>query len=177
MKFIESKLDGCFVIQSENKRDERGTFVKTFNNELFIQNGINASFKESFYSISRKNSLRGMHYQESPHQIAKLIYCASGEILDVFLDIRKNSPTYGQFDSCVLSQENAKMVYLPEGIAHGFLTLSTESIVCYLQSKEYNQKADSGILWSSFGMNWNIDNPIISKRDKNFITFNEYDKR
>lgn len=171
MQFFKSKLKDCFIIESENKFDKRGTFVKTFNHNLFTKNGINASFRESFYSISCKNSLRGMHYQKSPHQIAKLIYCIDGEILDVFLDIRKDSPTYGQFDSHILTQKNAKMVYLPEGIAHGFLTLSEKSTVVYLQSKEYNQEADAGILWNSFGMNWGIDDPIISDRDKNFVRF------
>lgn len=169
MKFTKSKIDGCFIIESENKLDKRGTFVKVFNDSLFKQNNIHASFKESFYSISCKNSLRGMHYQKSPHPIAKLVYCAEGEVLDVFLDIRKDSPTFGKFDSCLLSQENAKMAYLPEGIAHGFLSLSERSIVCYLQSGEYNQEADAGILWNSFGMDWNVSDPIISDRDKNFI--------
>lgn len=173
MKFIKSKIEGCFIIEGENRLDKRGTFVKVFNDSLFKQHNIHASFQESFYSISCKNSLRGMHYQKSPHQIAKLVYCAEGEVLDVFLDIRKDSPTFGKFDSCLLSQKNAKMAYLPEGIAHGFLSLTEGSIVCYLQSGEYNQEADAGILWNSFGMNWGVSDPIISDRDKNFIQFSK----
>lgn len=90
MKFTQSKIDGCFVIEPEIKVDNRGLFVKTFNDSLFKKNGVNTIFKESFYSVSYKNSLRGMHYQKSPHQISKLIYCSVGEVLDVFLDIRKN---------------------------------------------------------------------------------------
>lgn len=174
MKFIQSKIAGCFAIESTSKKDQRGLFVKTFNESIFKKNGINFSCKESFYSISHKNCLRGMHYQKSPHQIKKLIHVTDGEILDVFLDIRKNSPTYGQFDSCIISQENAKMIFLAEGIAHGFLTLSEKATVCYLQSREYNQESDSGILWNSFGMDWKISDPIISNRDKNFIKFSEF---
>lgn len=173
MKFTKSKISGCFIIEPPAKKDRRGAFVKTFNYSLFKENGIDFSFKESFYSVSHKNSLRGMHYQKSPHQIAKLVYCMEGEILDVFLDIRKNSSTYGKFDFCLLSQENAKMIFLPEGIAHGFLTLSEKSVVCYLQSDEYSQDYDSGILWNSFGMDWKTSDPIISDRDKNFIKFSE----
>ena len=171
MEFAKLRLEDCFAITSTNKRDKRGTFVKTFNKTIFSHAGIDAKFSESFYSISCKNSLRGMHYQRSPHQVAKLISCAEGEILDVFLDIRKNSKTYGKFDYCILSQENAKMVYLPEGIAHGFLTLSERSIVCYQQSGGYVAESDDGILWNSFGMNWNITDPIISDRDSGFKEF------
>jgi dTDP-4-dehydrorhamnose 3,5-epimerase/CDP-3, 6-dideoxy-D-glycero-D-glycero-4-hexulose-5-epimerase len=160
-------------MESEIKADERGSFTKIFNDSLFKENGVNLNIKESFYSISCKNSLRGMHYQKDPHQISKLIYCAFGEVLDVFLDIRKDSKTYRQFDFCTLSQENSKAVFLSEGIAHGFLTLSAKSIICYLQSGEFNQESDAGILWNSFGMNWNIDNPIISDRDKNLPKFSE----
>ena len=174
MKFIQSKISGCLVIESQIKRDQRGLLVKTFNDSIFKKNGIEISFKESFYSISCKNSLRGMHYQKSPQQIAKLIHVTDGEVLDVFLDIRKNSPTYGMFDSQLISQENAKMIFLPEGVAHGFLTISEKATVGYLQSREYNQKSDSGILWNSFGMDWKISDPIISNRDKNFIKFSEF---
>lgn len=171
MKFIPSKIAGCYIIESENKFDLRGSFAKTFNNSLFEQNGIVVDFRESFYSISKKNVLRGMHYQKDPHQIAKLVYCTDGEILDVFLDLRENSKTYGEFDYCHISQKNAKIVFLPEGIAHGFLTLSESATVAYLQSKEYNQESDSGILWNSFGMDWKILDPIISIRDKAFPPF------
>lgn len=174
MKFTESKINGCFIIDPRVIKDSRGSFTKVFNDSLFKKNGINTEFKESFYSVSCKNSLRGMHYQKSPHQIDKLVYVTSGEILDVFLDIRKDSETYGQFDSCIISAENSRMVFLPEGIAHGFLTISNSAIVSYLQSREYNQEADSGILWNSFGMNWGINNPIISSRDKSFIELSKF---
>ena len=94
--------------------------------------------------------------------------------MDVFLDIRPDSETFGKFDSVILSNENGKHIYLSEGIAHGFLVLSENATVHYLQSGVYDQESDSGILWNSFGMNWPIDNPILSKRDKGFITFAEY---
>ena len=174
MKFIKSEISGCFVIEPEIKKDNRGSFVKVFNESFFKENGVEVSFKESFYSVSRKDCIRGMHYQRSPNQITKLIYVTDGEVLDVFLDIRKNSLTYGKFDSYIISANNANMVFIPEGIAHGFLTLSESATVCYLQSGEYEPEYDSGILWNSFGMDWGVSNPIISDRDKSFIKFSQY---
>ncbi len=173
MHFSESTIKGCYIIQCNKYNDERGSFTKTYNKSAFKEIGIDVNFNESFYSISKKDCIRGMHFQHNPNQVSKLISCFDGEVLDVFLDIRQDSLTYGCFDSVVLSESNSKMVFLCKGIAHGFLTLSKKSIVNYLQSGEFCEKADSGILWNSFGFDWKIENPIISKRDSNLIKFSE----
>lgn len=157
--------------------DARGCFVKTFHRSSFAAGGIDIHFDELFHSLSHRHVIRGMHFQTAPHGIAKLVFCNYGEVLDVVLDIRRDSPTYGQHISLVLSAKNATAVFIPEGFAHGFLTLSDHAVVCYLQSGEYHAEADAGILWNSFGMDWAVEQPIISARDQQFMTLEAYDKQ
>lgn len=174
MKIIKTKLDGVFIIEPKIFQDERGKFIKTFHKNIFIKNGINFNFEESFYSVSNKNVLRGMHFQIPPEDHSKLIYATSGAILDAVLDIRKGSPTYGQYISIELSDKNNKMVYIPTGFAHGFLSLANNSCAIYLQTTMHSPKHDNGIRIDSFGMQWNIKNPIVSKRDQNFTTLKKF---
>ena len=172
MKFTKSKILDCQIIKSEVIEDNRGIFVKNFNKEIFIKNNINESFEESYFSRSKKGVIRGMHFQNPPNEISKLIFCSEGEILDVFLDIRTSSKTFGKFDTIKISSENGIHVYLPKGIAHGFQVLSDFATVHYLQSGSYNNLSDSGIMWNSFGMDWPIKDPVLSNRDKKFSKFN-----
>ncbi len=174
MKFTQSEILGCQIIETDFIKDNRGAFIKNFNKEIFKNNNIDIDFEESYFSYSKKGVIRGMHFQTPPHEISKLIFCSAGEILDVFLDIRQNSKTYGQFDQIKISSENGIHIYLPRGIAHGFQVLSDFATVHYLQSKVYNSQSDAGILWNSFGMNWPISQPILSERDKNFISFKNF---
>lgn len=174
MKFTQSKILGCQIIENKVIKDNRGVFTKNFNKEIFTKNNIDVNFEESYFSLSKKDVIRGMHFQTSPHEISKLIFCSAGEILDVFLDIRQNSKTFGQYDQIKISSENGIHIYLPEGIAHGFQVLSENATIHYLQSKIYNEVSDTGILWNSFGMNWPVKNPVMSKRDQAFITFDDY---
>ena len=176
MIFHPTTIDGCFLIKSDSHFDLRGSFTKVYSESIFNKNGIHLTFNECFYSKSSKNTLRGMHFQEDPYGLGKLIYCVDGEILDVFLDVRIKSKTFGLFESINLSANSGNALFLPDGIAHGFLTKSSRSIVCYMQMGEYNKSADSGILWNSFGMNWDCECPILSERDKNFIKLSEYKK-
>ncbi len=171
-------LDGIFEINNKKFEDYRGLFIKTFHEELFKENGLEYSFKESFYSISRKNVLRGMHFQLQPHDHAKLVYVTSGEILDVVVDIREKSPTFGSYYSTKLSFENAKTLYIARGFAHGFLTLSEQATVVYLTTSIHSPESDSGIRWDSFNFNWGTSSPILSNRDKNFMllsSINDYE--
>ncbi len=174
MKFTQSEILGCQIIETDIIKDNRGAFTKNFNKEIFIRNNIDIDFEESYFSYSRKGVIRGMHFQTAPHEISKLIFCSAGEIIDVFLDIRQNSKTFGQFAQIKISSENGIHIYLPKGIAHGFQVLSDFATVHYLQSKVYNSQCDTGILWDSFGMNWPISQPILSERDKNFISFKNF---
>lgn len=168
MKITKTKLDGVYIIEPHFFQDERGSLVKTFHKDTFIKNKMDFNFEESYYSISKKNVLRGMHFQAPPKDYAKLVYITNGTILDVVLDIRKGSPTYGEYISIELSGENHKMIYIPTGFAHGFLSLKDNSCTTYLQTTIYSPENDSGIRIDSFGMKWNVKNPIISKRDQSF---------
>jgi dTDP-4-dehydrorhamnose 3,5-epimerase len=175
MNFIKTEIDGIYLIEPVIFKDERGIFTKIFNKELFKQFNIENDFQESYYSISKKNVIRGMHFQLPPYDHSKLIYVVSGSIIDVVIDIRKKSNTYGKFIINELSCFNKKIIYIPRGFAHGFAVKSCdEALVVYMQTSIYNQEHDSGIRYDSFGYNWNIANPIISKRDSNFSTLNKF---
>lgn len=168
MKHFESILNGAFVIDLPAFYDDRGSFVKTFQETTLAEHGINFELKESYYSLSKKDVIRGMHFQTPPHQHAKIVFCPQGAILDVIVDLRKNSATYGQYYTQELSAENHKAYYIPEGFAHGFKSLTDDAITYYLVSSEYSKEHDTGILYNSFGFDWGVENPIISERDLSF---------
>ncbi|AEF53543.1 dTDP-4-dehydrorhamnose 3,5-epimerase [Marinomonas posidonica] len=168
MNIIETELEGVFEIKNKKFEDQRGVFIKTFHEGVFKEYGLEADFKESFFSISKKDVLRGMHFQMPPHDHEKLVYVTCGEILDVAVDIREDSLTYGQYFSTILSQENAKSLYIGKGYAHGFLTLSENATVVYLTSTVHSPENDTGIHWDSFGFDWHVKKPIVSERDASF---------
>jgi dTDP-4-dehydrorhamnose 3,5-epimerase/CDP-3, 6-dideoxy-D-glycero-D-glycero-4-hexulose-5-epimerase len=168
MEIEETFIPGLKLIHLKEFKDNRGSFIKVFNHDLFAENGLETNFKESYYSISAKNVIRGMHFQIPPAEHTKLVYLNQGKIIDVVLDIRKASPTFGKHFFIKLNQENPILIYIPIGCAHGFLSLEDNSMVTYLQSFCYNQKCDKGIKYNSFGMKWEIENPIISERDLSF---------
>ncbi len=174
MKIEKTKIEGVYTIESDVFSDERGTFVKYFNKDIFEKNSLVINFEENFYSISNKNVIRGMHFQKSSKAMAKVVYVTQGAILDVVLDIRKNSPTYGQYFSIEISADNHTAVYIPQGCAHGFLSLEDGSCTIYLQEKVYAPEYEDGINPNSFGMNWEISNPIISQKDQNLTIFQDF---
>jgi len=166
MKIFQSKLQGCYVVQSDVFVDDRGVFSKTYHQDIFKENGLNFSVKEQFYSVSNKHVLRGMHFQLPPHDHIKLVSCLSGSVLDVVLDLRKSSDTYKNFDVFDLRCHDGKTVYIPSGMAHGFLSLEDNSTMLYSTSSVHAPEFDSGIHWSSFGFNWRGVKPITSERDR-----------
>ncbi len=174
MQIVETKLPGVFFVETDAYEDERGSFVKTFHENIFKNKNIGVDFRESFYSVSKKDVIRGMHFHLPPKAHAKLIYVTSGSILDVVLDLRVGSPTYGQYESIIMSQKNRKMTHIPVGCAHGFLALEDNTCTVYLQSDVYSKEHDAGIHIDSFGMDWQIENPILSKRDKEFESFDTF---
>lgn len=174
MKFKETKLPGAFEIEFFHAEDQRGTFVKTFQNDDFEVNGVETNFKESFYSVSKKNVIRGMHFQLPPEDHSKLVYVTSGKIIDVVMDLRKASPTFKEYISVELSGENHKGLYIPRGMAHGFAVLEENTTMIYLTTTVHNKDFDSGIRWDSFGMEWPVKKPVISERDKNFEPFEDF---
>lgn len=174
MNITELNLSGCYLIESPVFNDTRGQFIKTFHKNIFSKNGINIELAEEFYSSSKKNVLRGMHFQLPPSDHDKLVYCIKGRVLDVFLDIRKKSPTFGESIGIELSGENARSLFLPKGIAHGFLSLEDDSVMIYKTSTVHNPIKDCGILWNSFGFKWPDENPIISDRDTKHILLENF---
>lgn len=174
MKVIPTKIHGCFEIFPIINKDTRGFFVKTFHTPSFKKLGLNTLFKEEYYSISKKNVIRGMHFQLPPHDHIKLVYCISGKVMDVVVDLRLGSPSYGKHLSIDLSFKKKNMVYIPKGIAHGFCSLSKSSILIYKTSTVHFPKNDTGIRWNSANISWPNKNLIISDRDKSFPTLKEF---
>jgi dTDP-4-dehydrorhamnose 3,5-epimerase/CDP-3, 6-dideoxy-D-glycero-D-glycero-4-hexulose-5-epimerase len=174
MKFTETTIEGLYIIEQNVSKDIRGAFVKNFNDEEFKAVGIECDFKESYYTKSKEDVIRGMHFQTPPYDHSKLITVISGTIIDVVLDIRKDSKTYGKYFHIELSRENRKSLFVPKGLAHGFGVLSEDAIAYYQVSSTYNKEADNGILFNSFNFDWPIDSPIISQRDTSFLSFNDF---
>ncbi len=172
MKFKQTSIKGAFEIENFVAEDERGLFSKTYHANDFLSHGINTHFKESYYSKSKKDVLRGMHFQIPPHEHEKLVYVTEGEILDVIIDLRQSSPSYKTvFSTKLTAFKNS--IYVPSGCAHGFLTLSESATVVYNVSSVYHPDADKGIHWNSFNFDWQINSPIISMRDQGFEKFNQ----
>ena len=171
MAFEFKKLSIPDVVLVEPKvfDDERGFFLESYKKSEFFANGIDVEFNQDNHSKSTKGVLRGLHYQLAPKAQAKLVRCIQGEIFDVAVDIRKNSPTFGKWVGEKLSAENKKMLFIPEGFAHGFVVLSQTAELLYKASNEYSKEHDRGILWndSDIAIDWGIDfEPILSEKDK-----------
>ncbi len=167
-------LAGAYLIQMPKFVDQRGQFIKTFQEEIWHANQIDFVLKESYYSISKKDVIRGMHFQLPPHHHEKIVSCLQGKILDVIVDLRKDSGTYGEYYMQELSAENHLALYIPKGFAHGFKSLEDQSITNYLVSSSHHAAADAGIHYNSFGMNWQCDAPILSERDQSFPNLQDF---
>lgn len=165
MELTETSLPGCYLVLCDFTEDERGRFVKTFHDARFTELGLRTDWREEYYSVSARNVLRGMHFQIPPADHAKLAHCAAGEVLDVIVDLRVGSPSFGQCASFLLSAAGGDSVYIPSGMAHGFLSLREGSIVHYSVTSVYSREHDAGILWNSLTFDWPIDNPVVSGRD------------
>jgi len=169
MPFTFKRLDISDVILVESKAflDDRGFFMESFKESSFIENGIDTKFVQDNYSHSSKGVLRGLHYQKNPMAQAKLVMTITGEIFDVAVDLRKNSPTFGKWVGEILSAQNHRLLYVPEGFAHGFCVLSDTVDVIYKVNNEYSPENDRGIIWNdpSINVKWPLDDPIISEKD------------
>lgn len=176
MKFAAAKLSGAFVIEIEPIEDERGFFARTFCVQEFKAHGLNFEIIQSSISHNaKKGTIRGMHYQVSPHEESKLIRCTRGAIHDVFVDIRRQSPTYRQWESVTLTAENRKMLYLPPGFAHGFQSLEDDTEVSYQISNIFVPEAARGLRWDdpALGIAWPLPVSVISERDRNYPKLEE----
>ena len=168
MIFSEIKLKGVFLIELEKIIDERGFFARSWDKDIFEKNGCNTNLVQCNISFNKKKgTLRGMHFQDSPHQEVKLVRCTKGKIFDVIIDLRENSITKNQWFGVELSENNGKMLYIPEGFAHGFQTLEDDSEVFYQMSEFYHPELSKGKKWDDpiFNITWPISKPIISIKD------------
>lgn len=169
-EFKKYDIDGVMLVIPKVFNDERGFFLERYKKSEFKANGIDVEFNQDNHSKSTKGVLRGLHFQAFPKEQAKLVSCIKGEILDVSVDIRKNSPTFGKWISEKLTEENKHMLYIPAGFAHGFVVLSDEAELLYKASNEFSKEHDRGVLWNDpdINVNWGIDfEPILSEKDKN----------
>lgn len=174
MIFHETKLPGVFEIQVEAKSDERGFFARTWCQREFEKHGLNPKLVQCSVSFNeRKGTLRGMHFQDVPYAETKLVRCTQGSIYDVVLDLRSQSPTFKQWISVVLTAEKRNMVYIPEGCAHGFLTLEDQTEVFYQMSEFYNAESARGLRWDdpAFQIVWPARVEVISERDRTYPNF------
>lgn len=164
-----TELQGVVLIEPQVFFDDRGCFMETYKRSDFYKNGIRANFVQDNQSISQKHVLRGLHYQTHPHAQGKLVSVARGRIFDVAVDIRRTSKTFKQWIGVELSCENHRMLYIPTGFAHGFVTLSDEVHVCYKCTEEYAPSHDAGIRWDDpeIAINWPVTNPLVSRKDQN----------
>jgi dTDP-4-dehydrorhamnose 3,5-epimerase/CDP-3, 6-dideoxy-D-glycero-D-glycero-4-hexulose-5-epimerase len=172
---IEDILNGAKVITLPYSTDARGSFTKTFHETTLAAVGVQFTLRESYFSLSKKDVIRGMHFQTPPHQHSKVVFCPQGAILDVIVDLRKDSATYKQYYATELSGDNHKAYFIPEGFAHGFKSLTDDAITYYLVSSEYSREHDTGIRFDSVGFDWGVNNPIISERDLSFVGMGEWE--
>jgi dTDP-4-dehydrorhamnose 3,5-epimerase len=171
MKFTALPILGAFEIEIEPIADERGFFARTWDAQEFKSRGLNPQFAQCSVSFNKRcGTLRGMHYQDQPFAEAKLVHCCSGGIYDVIVDLRRTSPAYRKWCAVKLNAENRKMLYIPEGVAHGFQTLTDGAEVFYQMSQIYAPEFARGVRWNDplFGIEWPISEVIISERDRTF---------
>ncbi len=178
IKFEITKLfiEGLNIVKPHRFGDERGFFEEFYNKKAFEDSGLTADFVQDNHSKSRKDVLRGLHFQKKAPQL-KLVRVLRGSIYDVAVDLRKGSPTYGKWHGEILTFENGKMLWIPEGFAHGFLTLENDTEVLYKCSNLYNPEDEGGIIWNDIDIkiNWGIENPLISEKDKKHPAFKDFD--
>ena len=174
----EQYMKGVYLIQLEQIRDNRGFFTRIFDDKTFEENGIPTKWVQENHSFTKyKNTIRGLHFQLPPHSETKLIRVVNGEICDVFLDLRKNSLTFGMWNTIILTSENNKMLALPKGFAHGYITLTDNCDVLYKVDNYYNPHKESGINWNNQKLHLPVlrdQSLIISEKDSKLQTFKEF---
>ena len=177
MKIEKTPIDGLLIITPTVFGDERGHFFESFRKDTLKEYGVAEDFVQDNQSLSSKGILRGLHFQKEPHAQGKLVRVLQGSVLDVAVDIRTNSITYGQHFTIELSDSNKTMFYIPPGFAHGFLTLEDNTIFVYKCTDYYHKESEDCVLWNSpsLGINWGIDSPVLSEKDMTAIDFTNFE--
>lgn len=176
LEIITTPLDGLILIKPKIFYDNRGYFFESYNRKQWEETGISVDFVQDNQSLSNKNTLRGLHFQRPPYSQAKLVRVVHGSALDVMVDLRKDSPTYGKHFAVELSDKNQYQIFIPEGFAHGFLTLEDNTIFVYKCSNYYNAASEDGLMWNDPELNidWGIGLPVISEKDQHYLPFQEF---
>ena len=176
MTIQETSIENLLIIQPRIFADDRGYFYESYNKKTFLKIGLDLNFVQDNQSLSQKGVLRGLHFQNPPFAQGKLVRVIQGSVLDVAVDIRSNSPTYGQHEKVILSGENKTMFWIPPGFAHGFITLEDNTIFNYKCTVGYNKESESALLWNDPKLNidWGDKNPLISTKDKEAEQFENF---
>jgi dTDP-4-dehydrorhamnose 3,5-epimerase len=176
MEVLETPLQGLLVLQPRIFKDERGYFYESYNESVFEKLGLKYHFMQDNQSCSHKNVLRGLHFQNPPHEQGKLVRVVKGSVLDVTVDIRRKSATYGQYFKIELSETNHTMLWVPPGFAHGFAALEDNSLFLYKCTHQYNKDAEDTILWndSTLGIDWGLSSPLVSEKDQQGKSFDQF---
>ncbi|MCB4809203.1 dTDP-4-dehydrorhamnose 3,5-epimerase [Tamlana sp. 62-3] len=172
---IKTEIPGLYILKPKVFSDSRGLFVKIFHNCFFDDLGLRTDFVEEYFSTSAKGVVRGLHFQTPPYQHVKCIICLKGAIFDVVVDLRKNSPTFGKHLTINLKADEPKILYIPEGLAHGFMSLEDDTIFLNKTTTVFDAECDAGIHWNSCGIEWPDIPIILSEKDKNMVSFNNFD--
>jgi len=178
MEIIKTPLEGLLVIKPKIFGDDRGYFFESWSKKSFTEVGLDLDFVQDNQSLSSKGVLRGLHFQNPPYAQGKLVRVIKGAVLDISVDIRKDSPTYGQYFSVELSEKNKTIVWIPPGFAHGFVALKDNTIFSYKCTGVYNKESEEALLWNDkdLNINWEINDPLVSEKDltagnfKNFVS-------
>ena len=175
MQVQETGFEGLLILQPRLFKDDRGAFYESWNETTFKNLGLNIRFVQDNQSVSHKNVLRGLHFQQAPHAQGKLVRVTHGQALDIVVDLRKNSKTYGQHYKLVLCSDKANMMWIPAGFAHGFVALEDDTVFQYKCDAVYNPQSEECLIWNDpkLGIDWETENPIISSKDEEGKRFDD----
>jgi len=176
MEIIQTPIEGLLVIKPRIFKDDRGHFFESWSKESFKNIGLDLDFVQDNQSLSQKGVLRGLHFQNPPFAQGKLVRVIKGSVLDVAVDIRKDSPTYGEHFSLELSEENKTVFWIPTGFAHGFVALKDDTIFTYKCTGVYNKESEGALIWNDKDLNidWRVVNPLVSDKDIQAGNFNDF---
>jgi len=172
---VDTELPGLFELRPQLFEDSRGRLVKIFHADFFAGHGLETGFAEAYSSLSHERVLRGLHFQNPPHDHAKLVTCLAGGVFDAVLDLRLGSPTYGRHVTFALSGEQGNLLYIPRGLAHGFYVEEGPATMMYMATTQHSPEADAEIAWDSAGISWPGGDPVISDRDGGFPRLEDFD--
>lgn len=178
MKITKTEIEGLLIVEPDVFPDDRGYFFESFSAKRYSESGIKHQFVQDNISKSAKNTLRGLHYQVGEYAQGKLCQVISGRVLDIAVDIRFGSPTFGKYFSLELSEDNKKQFFIPPGFAHGFSVLSDEAVFSYKCTSYYNKESERCIIYNDENLNidWKVENPLVSKKDLEGIKFTDIEK-